>query len=244
MGKGNASGKKHHGVIRAIGERENMDYRKLIGERHSVRAYEDRPLSDEIVAKLEDCIEKINSESGLHIQLIRNEPRAFDSALAHYGHFSGVSNYIALIGRKSPDLDERCGYFGEKIVLEAQGLGLNTCWVALTYKRIPGVFRIGEGEKLTVVIAVGYGKTQGNVRRSKSAEEVSNCRDESPDWFKEGVKAALLAPTATNQQKFFLQLCDGGKVRAKAGFGPYAKMDLGIVKCHFEIGSGKTDIWC
>ena len=60
-----------------------------------------------------------------------------------------------------------------------------------------------------------------------------------PDWFRAGVEAAMTAPTAINQQKFMLTLMrDGATVKAAAGLGPYAKMDLGIVKYHFEIGAG------
>ena len=219
-----------------------MELKEAILNRHSVRAYLDRPIEKDTADTLRDIIDKCNEESGLHIQLVLNEPKAFDSAMAHYGNFKGVSNYIALIGRKGPDLDEKCGYYGEKVVLEAQRLGLNTCWVAMTYKRIPSAFKIDKGEKLTVVIALGYGATQGVQHRSKPINEVSNCTDDSPEWFRNGVKAALLAPTAVNQQKFFFSL-DGESVDAKAGLAFYAKMDLGIAKYHFEIGSGRTDIW-
>ena len=46
-----------------------------------------------------------------------------------------------------------------------------------------------------------------------------------------------------NQQKFHFDLL-GDKVRAKEGLGFYTKIDLGIAKYHFEIGSGKgKDIW-
>lgn len=58
-----------------------------------------------------------------------------------------------------------------------------------------------------------------------------------PSWFQKGVDAALLAPTAMNQQKFVISL-EGNKVSIKAGIGFYTKLDLGIVKCHFEIGAG------
>ncbi len=219
-----------------------MELKEAILNRHSVRSYLDRPIEKDTADTLRDIIDKCNEESGLHIQLVLNEPKAFDSAMAHYGNFKGVSNYIALIGRKGPDLDEKCGYYGEKVVLEAQRLGLNTCWVAMTYKRIPSAFKIDKGEKLTVVIALGYGATQGVQHRSKPINEVSNLTDDSPEWFRNGVEAALLAPTAVNQQKFFFSL-DGESVDAKAGLAFYAKMDLGIAKYHFEIGSGRTDIW-
>lgn len=83
-------------------------------------------------------------------------------------------------------------------------------------------------------------KKPGAARKSKSAEAVSNIRSDSPKWFKAGVEAALLAPTAMNQQKFTLT-CHDSTVSAKAGNGFYTKIDLGIVKYHFEIGAGKEN---
>ena len=179
------------------GENRMTDLMQLMKERHSVRQYEDRPLEDGVVSALEEEIKACNKESGLHIQLVKNEPKAFDSFMAHYGKFSGVTDYIAMIGKKGADLDEKCGYYGERLVLKAQELGLNTCWVAMTDGSVPG-------------------------------------------WFRKGTEAALLAPTAMNQQKFLFTL-NGNKVSAKAGFGFYSKIDLGIVKYHFEIGAGKEN---
>lgn len=161
--------------------------------------------------------------------------------MAHYGKFSGVKNYIALIGKKSPSLDERCGYYGERLVLLAQQLGLNTCWVAMTYSKVKNAYVLGEGEKLCVVIALGYGVTQGTGHKIKTPEDVVQTKGVLPDWFKRGIKAALLAPTAMNQQKFTFSL-NGNQVSVKAGMGFYAKVDLGIVKYHFEVGAGK-DGW-
>ena len=217
-----------------------MDLTEAIKNRHSVRQYEERAVEKEILNALQTEIEACNKEGNLHIQLVSNEPKAFDSFMAHYGKFSGVTNYIALIGKKGDRLDELCGYYGERLVLKAQQLGLNTCWVAMSYKKVNGAFQINKGEKLTVVIALGYGKTQGVQHKSKPAEAVSNLNSNSPEWFKSGVESALLAPTAMNQQKFTLNL-DNGKVTAKAGTGFYTKIDLGIVKYHFEIGAGDAD---
>ena len=214
-----------------------------MNERHSVRRYINKPLEPETAAALEKFIEECNAESGLHIQLVKNEPKAFDGAMAHYGNFSGVTNYIAVIGKKGAGFEEKCGYYGEKIVLYAQTLGLNTCWVALTFKKVPSAYKVSSGEKLEIVISVGYGETQGKERKTRTAEEISNITAASPDWFRKGVEAALLAPTATNQQKFTLTL-EGDKVKAKAGFSYYTKVDLGIVKYHFELGSGKDkSVW-
>ncbi len=160
--------------------------------------------------------------------------------MAHYGKFDGVSNYIALIGKKAKDFEEKCGYYGERLVLKAQQLGLNTCWVAMTYSKIKGAYTVDKGEKLCVVIALGYGKTQGTAHKSKTIEQTARAEENMPEWFKNGVEAALLAPTAMNQQKFMLELKEN-KVMAKAGSGFYTELDLGIVKYHFEIGAGKDN---
>lgn len=215
-----------------------MELAQAMQERHSVRAYTGQPLAEDTAQALRAVIDECNRESGLHIQLVCNEPKAFDSSMAHYGHFRGVSDYIAVIGKKQPSLEETCGYYGEKIVLAAQTMGLNTCWVALTFKKIPDAYTILPGEKLVVVIAVGYGATQGVPHPSKPAETLGSYTGSEPDWYKNGVQAACLAPTAVNQQKFRFAFADG-KVTAKAGVGFYTKVDLGIAKYHFAVGSGK-----
>ena len=144
-----------------------------------------------------------------------------------------------MVGKKASDLDERCGYYGEKLVLKAQELGLNTCWAALTHGK--STAQIAADETEVIVISLGYGKTQGVERKSKKPEDVSNITSDSPEWFKRGIEAALLAPTAINQQKFKFTLTDN-KVQAKPGkIGTCLKIDLGIVKCHFELAAGKSN---
>lgn len=215
-----------------------MEIIDAIKERHSVRQYYDKQIDEKIVFELNKEIEECNKESGLNIQLIINESKAFNCLMAHYGKFVDVKNYIALIGKKSKNLDELCGYYGEKLVLKAQQLGLNTCWVAMSYKKIPSAFMINKDEKLVVVISIGYGKNKGKNHKSKTIEEVSNVSTNTPEWFKNGVELALLAPTAMNQQKFKI-VYNNDTVTLKAGIGMYTKLDLGIIKYHFEIGANR-----
>ena len=216
-----------------------MEISEVMRQRHSVRDYLDKPLEAEVCVKLREVIDKCNSEGELNIQLVTDEPDAFDGFMAHYGKFSGVKNYVAMIGKKSANLQEKVGYYGEIIVLAAQSLGLNSCWVAMTYKKIKSAFTVGKDEKLCCVIALGYGTTQGKAHKIKSINEVCNAEN-APEWFIKGVNAALLAPTAMNQQKFRFIL-SGSKVSAQAGTGFYSKIDLGIAKLHFELGAGKEN---
>lgn len=210
--------------------------------RHSVRAYTDRPIEPEILEKLNAELAACNEAGGLQMRLVAEEPKAFSSFLAKYGKFSGVRNYVAVAGKPADDLYERAGYFGERFVLFAQSLGLNSCWVALTFKKSAAkrYAKIQKGEKLVCAIALGCGATQGVPHKSKPAEEVASAEN-PPEWFARGVRAALLAPTAVNQQKFRFTLEGGGKVHAESLGGFYGDIDLGIVKYHFELGAGKEN---
>jgi nitroreductase len=224
-----------------------MTLEEAIEARHSVRAYKDQPLAADVVKVLEEKIAVLNCEGKLHMQLILNEPKAFQGTMAKYGKFRNVGNYIVMAGQKADDLDERVGYYGEQLVLLAQTLGLNTCWVGLSYSKVPGTYVLDEGEKIACYIAIGYGETQGVGHKIKTINQVSNTSDVTPTWFRKGVEAALLAPTAVNQQKFsfeYVGMKDGHhQVHAKKGFSiiGYTQMDLGIAKYHFEIGAGKED---
>ena len=225
-----------------------MTLLEALEARHSVRAYKEQPLAKETVKLLEAKIAELNEVGNLHIQLIKNEPKAFQGTLAKYGKFRGVTNYFVMVGKKADDLDERVGYYGELLVLYAQTLGLNTCWVGLSYKKVTDTYVLDEGEKVVCYIAVGYGETQGVSHKIKTIEQVSNASDITPAWFKKGVEAALLAPTAVNQQKFSFEYTGMSNnhhlVRAKKGLSMigYTQMDLGIAKYHLRLVQERTTL--
>lgn len=211
-----------------------MDIMEIIESRHSVRQYLDKAIESDKREILNKMVQDFNTVAGLNIQIFYDEPKCFKSLLAHYGKFSGVNNYICMVGPKGNSLDEKVGFYGEKLVLKAQELGLNTCWVASTHGKSAAV--INKGEKQAIIISLGYGATQGNAHKNK--ENLAKFSDDDPDWYKVGVKAAMLAPTAINQQKFYIERA-GDEVTITVKSGPCAKIDLGIVKCHFEMASGR-----
>ena len=180
------------------------DIFQVMQERHSVRAYSERVIDEDIRTQINWMITECNEESGLHIQACFDEPEAFSSLKAHYGKFSNVRNYIAMVGKDDETLDEKCGYYGEKLVLQIQQLGLNTCWVYMSYNKNAAGCEIGPGEKLCIVIAIGYGTEQGVPHRNQNVLKIADIREGQPEWFRRGVEAAMLAPTAMNQQKVSL----------------------------------------
>lgn len=224
-----------------------MTLLEAVDVRHSVRHYQNKPLPQKTINILQTKIEECNRNGNLHIQLVLNENKGFNGIMA-YGRFSGVENYIVMAGKKSDSLDERIGYYGEQLVLLAQQLNLGTCWAGLSYSKVKRAYNLGKDEKIACMISLGYSADAGRNLRRKSIKDVSNADVFTPVWFLKGVEAALKAPTAVNQQKFFFEYIKPGsngshKVKAKRLFSfiGYTKIDLGIAKLHFEIGAGKEN---
>ena len=212
-----------------------MEILEIMKKRHSVRQYTDRAIEQDKRVILDTLIKEINEKEGLSIQIIYDDSNCFDSFMAHYGKFTGVSNYIALVGKKASNLEEKLGYYGEELVLKAQELGLNTCWVALTHGKSKAI--INKGEKQVCLIALGYGVSQGVAHKSKPMEALYKSSQPIPEWFQIGMQAVMLAPTAMNQQKFCFTLMPDETVKVTSKRGFYTKLDLGIVKYHFDVVS-------
>jgi len=203
-----------------------------------VRAFDAEPISEEDRQALQQAIDEANAADGLALQLVCDEPHAFSGRLAHYGSFRQCTNYIALVAPRTDAAREACGYRGEQLVLLAQQLGLRTCWVGLTYRR-PPLERVSvpAGMRLHLLIALGHGALPARPRKSKTFAQVARFSEEPPAWFRAGVEAALLAPTALNWQRFRFDYRDG-QAHLRVSRGTYAAIHRGILRLHFEIGSG------
>lgn len=197
-----------------------MEWIEVMRQRHSVRQYTDQKIPMEIREKLKAEVERLNTESDLHMQLFFDEPDCFDSRMAHYGKFTNVKNYLSIVGKKEPKLEEKTGYYGEKVVLLAQSLGINSCWVGMTHGKSDAI--VNKDEKQVIVVSLGYGENQGVAHKSKPMDKLCSVTGDVPTWFHTGMEAAMLSPTAVNQQKFLISY-DGKKLSAKVngrGFFP------------------------
>ena len=198
------------------------DIKQAMRQRHTVRKFTSKPLSPELISRLNDRVRANNERLGLAISL-------------------KVGDESALPGSDRPGLDEDLGYASADLMLFAQTLGLDTWWIGGTFNR-KNVEQAVPGKKVIGIVAVGFGVTPGVAHKSKTAAEVGSYEGPAPQWFADGVQAALLAPTALNKQCFRIA-GEGGKVSISENGGTFSGADIGIVKYHFELGAGNTFEW-
>ena len=112
-----------------------------------------------------------------------------------------------------------------------------------------GAWTLAEGERMPAAIVLGHGNRPGRPHRSKPAKELGAAETgdyaNAPAWFKRGVEASMLAPSALGKQPFrFTLLADGRTVRAEALEGVQPEIGLGIAKLHFELAAGTDSfVW-
>ena len=217
-----------------------MTMKEAMYRRHMVRKYQDKSIPDDLNEKLSSRINENNERYGLGIRLITNDDNAVSTAIKLI-LTKTVKNYFVMAGPESDDLDEKLGYCGADLMLYAQTLGLNTWWIGGTFNR-KAASAAAEGNKAVGVIAVGYGETQGKPHKTKTLYEVSSYNGEMPAWFRDGVEAALLAPTALAKQAFHIH-GNGKKVRINCDNGIFSGVDTGLVKYHFELGAGNENFF-
>ena len=217
-----------------------MDLKEAMKARHMVRKFTDKALDGDEIEKLNERIKQLNETNGVKMKLVINDDKVLFAVVKLF-LAKGVKNYIVLSGADSPELEEKLGIASADIMLYAQTLGLNTWWIGGTFNR--GAIQCDDGNRVIGIVAVGYGQTQGAPHKSKRYEDVAWYDGEAPEWFKDGVEAALLAPTALNRQSFVIN-GEGNRVKIEYAKGAFSGADLGLVKYHFELGAGKENfVW-
>ena len=226
------------------------EYLSAMKKRCSRRKYINRTIDPKYVKQLEDNLTLYNKESGLNIKLvIGSGAELFNGFRKSYGLFVGVQNYIAMIGSKElPERMEKVGRFGEKIILEATAMGLSTCWVGTSYDKKAAATLCSANDALDCVIAIGYSDKKhslkermmeyGMHRQNKAKKTLTEAEDPVPEWFKQGMDAVYLAPTARNLRPFVFKYKDGQVTAFITNPTETAMIDLGIAKLHFELGAG------
>jgi hypothetical protein len=234
-------------------------WRAEISARHSRRKYAEREVAPDLLDVLEKCVTALAPVSaGVRPVVVRRlRSDIFRGVVGSYGKVTGASSALVLVGEKvGQGIDERIGYVGEALLLEATRLGLSTCWVGgfFSPKRTAEQVALAEGERVYAVSPIGWTaaapsageRVMKAIARShsrRSLEAIAPGLDVAawPGWAVEGLRAARLAPSAMNRQPWRFRL-DGETVRASVTAGPDTPkvskwLDCGIAMLHFELGA-------
>lgn len=223
--------------------------------RTSRRTYENKAIEKNKLESIETLIREINSESGLNIQFVKEGEKVFNKFKASYGLIKGVNSFIALVGNSNiSNIENKLGYYGEFLVLEATQLGLGTCWIGGTYDKdaASSVVQLKDNEKMYCIIAVGIVKEDKNLKEklissfSKNKkpfnEVLSSEEKDIPAWVKSGIEAVIKAPSAINKQPWKYSFEDNNvKVCLEKENDGYGKIDIGISMAHFELGARREN---
>ncbi|MBN1375947.1 MAG: nitroreductase family protein [Dehalococcoidia bacterium] len=230
-----------------------------IGFRRSRRSYQkNRPLENIMKEQLQTVCEEFRPYNTARVEFIAEPPDdIFANALGFYGNIKNAPSFLAFIGDTSdPNLQEKMGYTGEGIILEATALGLGTCWVALTYnaKSVLSIIKLAATEKMLSVSPVGYTVEQWSFQekmftgfgamhqRKPLSSMVTGMLDlQRPEWARAAVEAARLAPSATNRQPWTFNIQNNSVTIAVKDtgmeFNVSKRLDCGIAMLHIELGA-------
>lgn len=231
-----------------------MTVEQAITSRVSRRSYLSSPFTPAEKACLQRRASLFGRLAGGRIVLIEDGASMFARFTKSYGRFSGARAFFALVGSAGdPDSEEKLGYFGELLVLEATGLGLGTCWVGGTYDRSACPCPLDSGETLHCIITVGHCPPKRSVKESviyhlanrgtKNLEEFYDASRPVPAWFMEGLQSVRRAPSAYNRQPVRLSFINGVVSASVSAPMQYSGLDLGIAKAHFALPAGGHWQW-
>jgi nitroreductase len=227
--------------------------------RHSRRQFHPFPLEPEQLDALEELIGVLQPLSqGVRMVVARRVGSdIYRGIVGGYGKVSGALSALVMVGNRGvATVNERVGYIGEALILEATRVGVSTCWVGgfFNRKRTAAYVDMGLSDRIYAVSPLGRAgeaKSSGEKlmsftarsRSRKGLEVIAPGAETSawPDWALEGVKAAQIAPSASNRQPWRFRLENGSVVLATdGGFeNPVVsrRLDCGIAMLHFELGA-------
>ncbi len=222
-----------------------MGDREAIAARISRRSYLPVPLDSDQIASIEVLVAEANSAGGLALALVADRPDLFGGFRKTYGLLTGVRNFLVLAGPEDdPEAAEKCGYYGERIVLELTKRGLGTCWVGGSFDRGSIGALVSPGNRLFGVIALGPVEDRLTPRErlvrfsthlvKSTAGRFHETDGSEPDWFFEAIARVALAPSAMNRRPVCFKVERGAIGCALRIHDATAGIDLGIAKYHFS----------
>ena len=230
-----------------------------IEKRRSRRRFDPSlPLTPETLAALEKVCNQFTPYPSARSRLVTESSESvFKGVIGGYGKVKGTHTFIAFIGdMDEPFVQEKVGYTGEAIILEATALGLNTCWVAGFFRPeiVTSLIEVTEEEQVLAITPVGYAREQesweeklmSRFGRSHNRLPLSKLvrglpKEQWPNWVSVSLEAARLAPSAVNRQPWGFNVNDDNITVFVRTSGPEfnvsKRLDCGIAMLHLEVAA-------
>lgn len=240
----------------------NKPIEELIKIRHSVRNYNDKPISDEIVSNIENYINNVDNpfNKKIRIKFIKKDNSNKELKLGTYGVIKGANYFLAAACEKDDLSLIALGYTLEKVILYCTSLGLGTVWLGGTFNKgeFAKAMNLGETEVLPIVSPVGYegGKKSiiatlfgDNSKRRKDFSEICFSKNfdnpltknESKEYFT-SLEMLRFAPSAINKQPWRILKEDDNIHFYLSNNKEINKIDMGIALCHFHLTAIEKNI--
>lgn len=225
-----------------------------IYERRSRRSYKPKPIEPKLLNEISTFCEEFRPFSESRAILV---PHQVDKAFRGIIGPRGAPAFIAFVGHTGNyHIQEKIGYTGEAVILEATSLKLSTCWVGGFLRRgmLETLVDTNNSERVFAITAIGYAKETESLRervmtgfgwthrRKPLSSLVTGLPEEDwRDWTRCALEAARIAPSATNRQpwKFYVDR-DSITISVKEtgfAFNLSKRLDCGIAMLHIEIAA-------
>lgn len=163
-----------------------MNVHELIKTRRSVRAYQDKPIPEEVLGRVLESARWAPSARNLQpwkLVLVRDEARRRKLALAAREQmFIAEAPVVVAAVALDPERIFTCDVPGypvdvsiavDHLSLAATGEGLGTCWIAaFDQERVAEAIDLPADQKVVVLMPIGYAADEPVERQRKSLEEL------------------------------------------------------------------------
>lgn len=218
-----------------------------------MRTYDGRALGAEVMRQIERIMAEARKPFGGKVDMTIAGVDQAEFSPSTYGLIRGARSWM-LLGYG--DDEKSClsaGYAMEQVVLQAQAMGLSTCWIAGTFRgsRFSSVASFGQETPLKVVIPIGWAATRrGVVERVFRAVAGSDKRIDASklfvdksgqpldkgNKFYEALMLMRLAPSSVNSQPWravaYSDRVDFFTTKTDA----LGYVNMGIGMSHFAVG--------
>lgn len=240
----------------------NQPIKEVINTRHAVRNYNDEPLSEDVINKIEDYIKNLENpfNKKIRIKLVRKDATNKDIKLGTYGFTKGANNFL-VSACENDDLSlTALGYSLEKLILYCTSLGLGTIWLGGTFNKggFAKAIELKDNEILPIVSPIGYEGGKKSIitsligsnsnKRKPYSELFFNGDFDTPlnpydsDEYLEPLEMLRLAPSAYNKQPWRVLKEDGQLHFYLTNTKGYTSIEIGIALCHFHLTAIENNI--